>query len=276
MIYALVFLAALIHATWNALIKTSKADPIVAMCLLALTGGVIALPVLWVTGLPAAPSFMPALLSSLVHVVYYILVGYCYKYASYSAIYPIFRGTAPLITALLSFLFLGEILPPKTWLGIAIVVLGLLLLSHNALAKGGFSLKTLGVALILAGVVASYSVLDGYGARLSGQAIAYVLLTHLLSALFILPVALYAFKINLHAIPRQLWARTSFAAFISMGGYSLVLYAMTLAPIGIIAALRETSVLFAALIGWFFMGEKLGKWHFLSAIFIMCGLVLIK
>jgi drug/metabolite transporter (DMT)-like permease len=275
-IYALVLCAAFIHASWNALIKTSKADPILAMCLLAITGGVLAVPALVLTGLPAAPSLPFALLSSLVHLIYYVLVGYCYKYASYSAIYPIFRGSAPLITAVLGFTFLNEKLPFHIWLGILVLVLGLLLLSLNALKKGGFSLKTLGAALVLACVVAFYTVLDGQGARLSHNALAYVLFSHLLSGIFMLPLLHYQFKIDFKTISFYLWQRTTLAAALGIIGYSIVLYAMTLAPIGVIAALRETSVLFAALLGWLFMGEKLGRVHFISCLIVVIGLTLLK
>jgi drug/metabolite transporter (DMT)-like permease len=275
-ILLLVLLAALIHAGWNGLIKSAKIDPMTSMAMMCLAGALVSLPFFVFTGLPPNSAYPYLLVSGFVHIPYYLLVGYCYRHGHFSAIYPIFRGGAPLLTVLAGSVFLGEWLALPVYFGVITLVVGLLILSLNALKKGGITKNSLMMAITLACVVALYTVIDGMGVRASKSPFSYVLATHIANSIFMLPVILFYIKPDVRAIKPLVWGKIMAAGALSIIAYAIVLYAMMSVPVGIVSALRETSVLFAAFIGWLFLGEKLGRMHFYAAILIVIALMLIK
>lgn len=273
---ALVLFSGLIHASWNALTKSAKVDPLASMSVMCLCGAAFSLFFTPFVGLPNAASVPYIIASGFIHIAYYLLVGLSYRHGDFSAVYPIFRGGAPLLTALLGMLFLGEWLPLSTLFGIILLVCGLLVLSVNAFKKGSLNAKAITSALLLAFVVALYTIVDGKGARLADSPFNYVVYTHIMNAICMFPVIIIYLKIDILKVPAGVWKRTLPAGALSVVAYAIVLYAMTQAPVGVVSALRETSVVFAAIIGWLFMNEKLGKWHFMAALLILIGLYLIK
>ena len=130
-VIAVVLLAALVHAGWNAVAKSAgRGDPMIATSAIAVGGAVLALPLLTVTGLPAPASHPHVIASGVIHVLYFLLVGLAYRAADYSAVYPITRGSAPLATSLLAFAVLGETMPPLAWVGVILLSAGILGLAH--------------------------------------------------------------------------------------------------------------------------------------------------
>jgi phosphonate utilization associated putative membrane protein len=252
-IVAAVMFGALLHASWNALVKSSS-DKALDTAVIHMVGSFLAVPLLIIVGLPN-PAAWPFILTSVViHIAYYIALTGAYKHGDLGLTYPLMRGTAPLLVALSAASVLGETLSPLAWagvLGVSCGVLGLGL-SRHALD----SPRAVAFALSNAVVIAIYTVVDALGARASGNALQYVV------ALFVLdgwPFALLVFMRRGGALvwpyARARWPVAALGAAASLGSYGIALWAMTQAPVATVAALRETSVLFAALLGAWFLKE---------------------
>lgn len=252
-IVAAVLFGALLHASWNALVKSS-ADKALDTALIHLLGSLIAIPlVLWL-GWPRAEAWPYILASVTIHIAYYIALTGAYKHGDLGLTYPLMRGTAPLLVALSATLTVGEHLSPLAWAGVLGISCGVLALglSRHAIE----SPRAVAFALSNAVVIAIYTVVDALGARTSGDALRYV------AALFVLdgwPFALIVFMRRGGAVAwpyaRRRWPVAAGAALASLGSYGITLWAMTRAPVATVAALRETSVLFAVLLGSWFLKE---------------------
>ncbi len=280
-VVAVVLLAALVHAGWNAVAKSAgadnaRSDPFVTTCAIAIGGAVVATPLLLVSGWPAPASYAHVVASGVIHVVYFLLVGLAYRTADYSAVYPLTRGSAPLVTALLATAFIGEHLAWNGWLGIALLSTGILGLGANAMLKGGIDTRALVIAALNVTVIVGYTLLDGAGTRLSDNPAAYVLAMMALTGLFLLPIVLAS-----HGTPiiGRMWPHWRIAliggAMVTLS-YGAALWAMTKAPIAMVAALRETSVLFACIIATVLMKERFGAMRWLSAALIVAGMVAMR
>jgi drug/metabolite transporter (DMT)-like permease len=271
--------AALLHALWNSLVKSADdkfltSARVCLWCALIAFGAALALP---------APAFAVTgfvLASAIVHVVYFFLVGRLYRSADLSVAYPLMRGLAPLIAAGIAAATLGEIPPPLGLIGVVVLVAGVATMGLSGLAHGGIDRATLAVALVNSAIIAIYTVIDGEGARLAGptalHAFAYNALADALTGVLYLPL-LMAYRGA--RVARELTrdplrsAAGGAAAFV---GYALVVWAMTQAPIGAVAALRECSVVFAALIGVAFLGEPFRRARAGAALLILAGVVALK
>jgi drug/metabolite transporter (DMT)-like permease len=218
--------------------------------------------------------------SAAVHIVYFLLVGRLYHSADLSVAYPMMRGLAPLIAAVIAFATLGEAPGPIASLGVGALVAGVLTMGASGLAHGRIDRSTIVVAVTNSAVIAVYSVIDGQGARLSGAgaafAFAYNSWADALTAIAYLPIILclrgravaVAFS---HDRARGLIG--GLAAFI---GYAIVVWAMTQAPIASVAALRETSVVFATIIGVVALGEPFHAQRAFAALVILAGIILLR
>ncbi len=252
-IVAAVLFGALLHASWNALVKSS-ADKALDTALIHLLGSLIAIPlVLWL-GWPRAEAWPYILASVTIHIAYYIALTGAYKHGELGLTYPLMRGTAPLLVALSATLTVGEHLSPLAWAGVLGISCGVLALGLSRHAID--SPRAVAFALGNAVVIAIYTVVDALGARTSGDALRYV------AALFVLdgwPFALIVFMRRGGAVAwpyaRRRWPVAAGAALASLGSYGIALWAMTRAPVATVAALRETSVLFAVLLGSWFLKE---------------------
>jgi drug/metabolite transporter (DMT)-like permease len=275
-VFAAVLFAAACHAAWNATIKRGL-DPLATTVLISIGAALIAAVVVPVVGLPAAASWPWCAASVLIHLFYFAALIESYRTGDLGQVYPIARGAAPLMTATATTLLIGERLGLPGWLGIILLAAGVLLLS----LRGGHDLarldrKAVGFALLTAVTVCAYSVVDGMGARLAGSANAYT------AALFagIGPVmVLYALaRVGGAAITpmRHHWATGLAGGALQAGSYGIAIWAMTVAPIAIVAALRETSVLFGALIAVVFLEEPLRASRIVAALMIVAGLTLIR
>ena len=275
-VFLAVLFAALCHAGWNALIKVGL-DPLSTTTLIAVGSGVFALVFLPFAGLPAWASWPWLLASIVIHLVYFAALIESYRTGDLGQVYPIARGSAPLMTAAATTFIVGEKLSLIGWGGIVALVAGVILLS----ARGGrelthFDRRAVGFALFTALTICAYSVVDGIGVRLAGNPNAYSLSLFVGNAFLLVPYALYRDGRDVIPAMRRFWLRGFAGGTLSVISYGVALWAMTLAPIAIVATLRETSVLFGAVIAVVVLKEPLRAVRIVAALLIVCGLVLIR
>jgi drug/metabolite transporter (DMT)-like permease len=271
--------AAALHALWNSLVK-SASDKFLSSAIVALWCGVAAVVAALVLPRPADAAFPFIIASALIHIVYFILVGQLYRTADLSVAYPIMRGLAPLIAAIIALVTLGEAPPPIASLGVALLVLGVLAMGASGFAHGRINRPTIIVALINSAVIAIYSVIDGQGARLSGAGSAFAFASNswadALTALAYLPIILFLRGRSAVAAFVVDWRRGLVGGLAAFFGYAIVIWAMTQAPIAAVAALRETSVVFAAIIGIVALGEPFHRQRAIAVLVILAGIILLR
>lgn len=278
-----VLCGALLHAGWNTLVKSSG-DKELDIALVHFLGALVCLPLLAVVGLPPSSAW-PFLAGSLaIHVAYYITLNGAYQHGDLSATYPIMRGSAPLLVACGSAFVLGEALSLTAWLGVLGVTLGVLAVGLSRPAQALHHRRAVAFALANACVIAGYTFIDGSGVRASvaegGTAASYVVLLFVLDGLpYPLLVVLRrgaSQRQVMWAYARQRWGLATLGGLASLGSYWIALWAMTRAPVAVVAALRETSVLFAAALSVWVLKERFGPQRLLGACAILAGVVALR
>ncbi|MDH3265038.1 MAG: EamA family transporter [Paracoccaceae bacterium] len=273
-VFLAVLLAAVLHAGWNALVKTGLSKQ-TSMFLLSAGHVPIGVAVAAAYPLPA-PEVWPWLLASgLIHTAYQLFLAYAYEQGDLSRVYPIARGAAPMIVLVVSLAFLADPLDPKDFAGILVLGLGIALMARGVFSNGE-SRRLLPFALGSAAATAGYTLADGLGARVSGAPVAYVGWLMILSAVFFTPAVVALRGRAVLRADARAWGIGLVAAAASFGAYAIAVWAMTLAPIALVAGLRETSILFAVLIGWAFFGERIDRMKGLAALLIVAGVVLTR
>jgi phosphonate utilization associated putative membrane protein len=278
-----VLFGALLHATWNALVKSSG-DKQLDLALVHLLGALVSLPLLLWVGLPPVAAWPFIGLSLLIHVAYYITLNGAYQHGDLGSTYPIMRGSAPLLVALGSTVVLGESLSPAAWLGIAAVTVGVLMVG---LARPGQTLhhgRAIAFALANAVVIAAYTIVDGRGVRLSAEAgytaASYVVLLFVLDGIpypaLVFAQRSVAARRAMLAYARQRWPLATLGGLASLGSYWIALWAMTRAPVAAVSALRETSVLFATAMSVLVLKERFGLQRACGAVVIVGGVVALR
>ena len=264
--------SALIHASWNAALKGGRGDRITDSFLIAVGGLAIGVLIALVLGPPPDAALPFLALSVAIHLVYWVTLFKSYDAGDMSHIYTLSRGSAPVLVAFGAALTAHEIPPPLKALGIALVSLGVLLVGVSPRARLRATLWALATGLCIAG----YSLVDALGARAGGGAVQYIGWT---TGLMSIPMVAFAFW---RRGARSLLASAAIAPLrgicigvISFAGYGLVLWAQTFAPIAQVTALRETSVVFGALIAFVFLREHLGARRWLGAAIVAAGAGLI-
>ena len=275
-VFLAVLFAAACHAGWNALIKVGL-DPLSTTTLISIGSGIVALAFAPLVGMPAAAAWPWLLASVAIHLAYFASLIESYRTGDLGQVYPIARGSAPLMTAAVTSVFIGEKLSALGWTGIVVLVAGVLLLS----ARGGRELaqidrRAIGFALFTALTICAYSVVDGIGARLSANPNAYSAWLFIGIALVMVPYALYRDGRDVIPAMRRFWLRGFVGGALQVLSYGIAIWAMTAAPIAIVATLRETSVLFGAAIAVIVLKEPLHAARIVAACLIVCGLVMIR
>ncbi len=272
-----VLAAALMHASWNAMLKGSS-DVLLKTAAIVAAAGIVMAPFAFVVPPPAPPSW-PYLAASIVtHVAYYFFMINAYRVGDLTLAYPLMRGVAPLITAVLGIAFLGEAPAPLGWVGIALISAGVIALSWRpGLATTGHHQgRAVGFALANAGVIATYTIIDGIGARLSGNAWSYIVWLFVLDGVpFTVWILLTRRRRFLQFLAAQP-GRSMVAGALSAGAYAISVWAMTRAPVALVAALRETSVLFAALLGTLLLGERIDRRRVSAVVAVVLGVAALK
>jgi phosphonate utilization associated putative membrane protein len=273
-----VLFGALLHAGWNALVKSSD-DKALDTVALHLTGAALVVPILAVTGWPPQAAWPYLLASMAIHVGYYLSLTGAYEHGDLGLTYPLMRGTAPMLVALSSGAVLGEPLSPGAWAGAIGICGGVLVLglSRHALARP----KAVAFALANAVAIALYTVVDGLGVRAAtrdgGNALQYVATLFLLNGwpFAAIVVRRRGVRVSAAYLRRRAPVATLGAAA-SLAAYGIALWAMTQAPVAVVAALRETSVLFAALLGTWLLKEVFTPRRAVGTAVIVAGVVALR
>lgn len=271
-IITIILLAALLHAVWNTIVKTAV-DRTTTLGLVAFGHVLPGAVMITVLPLPSAESFIYIILSTLVHFGYFFLLGRAYQHGDLSVVYPIARGIVPALVSLWAMLLLGEVLPALVWVGIGLIVTGILLSNWKAL-RSGVGKTALGLALGTGLCISIYSLVDGVGVRLSGNTLSYWAWGAFLH-LFVAGFVGLRRRRTLAQLPMRIWVVGIAGGLVSMTAYGLVLYAKNFAPLGAVSALRETSVIFATLIGFFVLKEGNWKRRSAAAVLMVFGIAFI-
>ena len=262
--------AALLHASWNVLVK-SGADKELETINIAVGSGLVALIGALFLPAPTQASWPWVAGSALVHILYFVFLAGAYRWGELSYTYPVMRGGGPMIVALIGALALGEVLPLSATLGILMVCVGIF-----GFASGKHDRRATAFAIANAVVIAAYTLIDGQGARLSGAPLSYTLWFFAANGMVIL---IYGWLRRGSAVAshfRRTWRRALLGGSLAVGAYGIALWAMTRAPIAVVAVLRETSVIFAAIIASVVLHEKFTRRRLAATGAVMLGLVALK
>ena len=275
-----VLVAAMMHATWNTLMKSAP-DKNLETALANFSTSLVAIPFLLIYGLPEPETYIYIFLSLVLHVIYFYTVASAYRYGDLNMAYPIMRGVAPILTLIIGGILFEEAIHAWMVVGIVLICVGVVFLGFNKSPSTVHHQKTLLFALGNAVIIAAYTLVDGQGARLANQVWSYVGMLLFLNG--------YVFPAILFWQRKNSFTRTQTLQYIQargihaliggscvMGSYSIVLWAMTQAPIATVAAVRETSVLFAFMFAVVFLKEPLYPLRIVGMLGVCCGVVLIR
>jgi len=273
---ALVLLAAVMHASWNALVK-GAGDRLLTMTFLsfwplfpALAAAVFWLP----TPAPASWPFIVG--STIIHVGYYVGLIKAYRFGDLSQVYPLARGTAPVFVALLSALTAGEILSPAGFAGVALVSIGTASLAFERGWPRGDQARSVAFALMTALTIMLYTVVDGLGVRRSGAPLGYIAWLFSVDGIPLFIASLIWRRGQIATYFRDTWHIAMVGGFLSFAGYGIAIWAMSLGAMAQVAALRETGVIFAAIIGAVFLREPFGRRRVIAAAVVAAGIVVLQ
>ena len=268
-VFCILLFAALLHASWNAIVKAGT-DKLYSAISVSGSAALIALVLLPFSPQPSVASWPFLVVSCALQVVYTVLVAKTYQVSDMSQTYPLMRGTAPLLVALISVLVLGDSL---AWAGIGVICLSILAMAINGRLQ---SRKGIWLALLNACFIAGYTLVDGTGVRLSDTALGYTLWTFFMNGFCLLCWAMVARRREASSYLRLHWKKGLLGGVGTMGSYGLALWAMTQAPLAVVAALRETSILFGALIAFVLLKEKVAGLRIAAALGIAAGAILLR
>lgn len=275
-----VLLAAFMHAFWNSLISRASDKSLFTMAL-HVCSALLAVPLLFIVGLPSVDSYPYLVTSILLHGLYIYVLTKVYTHSAFGPAYIVMRGMAPLFVMLISLIALGESFAIQDFVGLLSISLGILFLLRTYLIPQAKLSATLSgshleFALLNALVIAAYTVVDGIGARLSGNPLAYVLVSAFFEPILVYLLAYRRQTGDLWQFSKTNAALIALGSSISIAGYSMVLWAMTVSPIALVSALRETSVVFAMLISIFWFREGKFAPAAVSSLLMLCGVYFLK
>lgn len=274
-VFIIVLVAAVFHATWNAFIKIDGSRLIFLASMLAI-GGSAALVSTAFLPLPNPESWPYIAFSLVLHQGYLVFLLLSYRIGDLSHVYPLARGSAPLLVALVSITLIGEQLSTHSLIAITLMGLGIMSLSFTRGAQNLRNPTAVFFALGTGLFIAAYTVTDGVGARLAGNAHSY---SAWMLGLEWIPIAVYTFfKQRRTLVPQlaKIWKPAALTGLLSLAAYWSVIWAMTVAPIALVAALRETSIVFALILGVVFLKERLSLVKLAATFTTLTGTILIK
>lgn len=273
----LLLVSAALHALWNLLLKGSD-EVYVAMGWQVIIGGILSLIALFFTGLPPRSMWLFALASGALEAIYFVLLSYAYSGHDFSLVYPMARGAAPALLVLWAALFLREKPTLGGFLGIALIVCGIVVIGATSLLQnheGKPHLKGIAIALTVAFIISVYTLVDGFAVK-HGPSLPYALSMFTLVPVLTTPfiVRHYGWK---HLVEAWAGQRVRLVALGLLGvvAYAIALFAYSFAPLNYSEAIREVSVVLGAFAGWRFLGEKMGGYRVLGAVVIFAGILLI-
>jgi drug/metabolite transporter (DMT)-like permease len=265
-----VLAAALLHAAWNALVKSS-ADKQLDTYAVAAGSGLLALVLLPFFPLPASASWPWLAGSAVVHILYFIFLAGAYRWGELSYVYPMMRGGGPMIVAATGALVFGEILRGSEWLGVLLICAGIL-----AFASGAHDRRATLFALANAVVIGAYTLIDAAGARASAAPVSYTLWFFVANGVVITAIGVLTRGREVPRYFARSWLRAAGGGACALGAYGIALWAMTRAPVALVAVLRETSVIFAAVIGAVLLKEKMTRRRLVATGAVLAGLIVLR
>jgi drug/metabolite transporter (DMT)-like permease len=274
-VFLAVLAAAAMHAVWNALVKVHL-DRFLSVTVMSLGMGSLALVLTPFVAFPGAEVWPFIVASALFQQGYKLSLIRAYSVGDLAQVYPLARGSAPLLTTIGAMVFIGEVPGSWTVVGIALLCLGTILMSLRGGGLETMNREAVGFAFATSFFIACYTLCDGNGARAAESATAYAVWLYLTDGLFSLILVLFRRGPRVLPVLGRAWKLGLATGLLSAVAYWIAMWAMTKAPIGAVAALRETSILFAMAISVVFLREKLGGWRALSGLLIVGGVVALR
>lgn len=274
-VFLAVLAAALMHASWNLIVKLHL-DRFLSLFLLQSIMGIMGVAMLAWFGWPLSASLPYALTSGMLHTGYNVFLARSYRSGDLSQVYPIARGTAPLLAMLATFLVAHDALSWLAVVGIAILIFGIWMVAIDRSAANRLDSVSLYFALATSCFIAAYTIVDGLGGRASGNASGYTGLVFILDALFLNGFALWTRGSGIYAQVAPHWKQGLLGATLSAGAYWIIIWAMTKAPIAAVAALRETSILFVMAMSHRFLSEKIGGKRLAGGMLVVAGAIALR
>ena len=268
-------LAAVSHAGWNALVKKGS-DKLHSMVVIAFGTSVIAAVFLPFVNTPSPVVYGWIALSLFIHFFYKLCLMQAYKFGDFAQIYPIARGSIPLLVLIAAFIFIGERVGLPTVGFIIILATGVCLASFKGGASPAINKSAIGFALLTAFFSASYTLVDGVAVRLNQDAFSYVIWLLTLDGLILLGFAYWREGSKILLPLKTNWRIGIIGGVLSLTAYGITLWAMTQIPLALVSGLRETSILFAMLIAWLFVKERMNCYRIIAALLIVIGAIGIK
>ncbi|WP_447043012.1 EamA family transporter [Vreelandella sp. H-I2] len=269
----IVLLAAIFNASWNAIVKVSG-DRIAVMAVITLLGSAVSALALPFVALPDPASWPLLGLAILIHTAYHFCLPMAYQHGDFGQVYPIARGSAPLLVTLGAAAFAGEMLGMLPLLGVLFLGVGVMSLSFDTRTGITRNPRAILLALGTGALIASYTLVGGLGARQAGSVLGFAVLLTLGNGLLTFVIALTWKAKEIKKVIGSNLAPAIAGGGMQVGAYWIVIWAMAYAPLGMVSALRETSVLFAALISTIILKEGFGVWRFVSSGLIACGIAM--
>ncbi|MXO65354.1 DMT family transporter [Altericroceibacterium endophyticum] len=274
-VFITVVLAAGLHAVWNAMVKGGK-DKYLSTASVVVGQAIFAIPTLFLVPAPDPSSYALLLAGIVLHLGYQFFLMASYRAGDLTQVYPLARGSAPLIVALISVIFLGLTLQPIELGAIAMIGLGIMSIAMAGKSDGLHNRKAAVLALVTGGFIASYSLVDGLGARQAGTALGYYGWLTIGNALAFCAITAVARPSSLKRLPVEGLRLMILGGGASYAAYALVIWSFTQAPIALVTALRETSIVFALLIGVFVLREKLSLGKVVSSMMVLAGMLMTR
>ncbi|MFI0472201.1 EamA family transporter [Halomonas sp. HMF6819] len=271
----IVLLAALFNASWNAIVKVSG-DRIAVMAVITLMGSCVSALALPFVTLPDPASWPLLGLAILIHTAYHFCLPMAYQHGDFGQVYPIARGSAPLLVTLGAAAFAGEMLGMLPLLGVLFLGVGVMSLAFDARTGITRNPRAILLALGTGALIASYTLVGGLGARQAGSVLGFAVLLTLGNGVLTFAIAWIWKAREIKKVIGSHLAPAVAGGGMQVGAYWIVIWAMAYAPLGMVSALRETSVLFAALISTLILKEGFGVWRFVSSGLIACGIALTR
>ena len=270
--FGVVLFAAALHATWNAIVKGSS-DKLLTAALVTGSAGVLAVLILPFLEAPAPASWPFILASTVFQICYFRLLALNYQRSEMSLAYPIMRGTAPLIVTLVSVLFLQVDLPPLAGVGIVVICTGVL---SMAISHGRGNGRSVALALLNACVIAGYTLIDGEGVRRSDAPASYTLWLYVLTGPTLVIWTMVTHRRKFIPYARANWQYGLIGGIGTATSYGLALWAMTMAPVAVVSALRETSILFGVLLSATVLRERVDRRRIIAVCIIATGAIALR
>ncbi len=272
-IIAMILFAAVLHAGWNTFVKVSG-DRMSTMALITLAGSGVSMLVLPFVAAPDPAAWPILILSILVHTGYNLVLPKAYEHGDLGQVYPIARGSAPILVTIGAIIFVGEYVSPIVMVGIVALSVGVMSIALDKTGSGKINKKATLLALATGVCIAIYTVIDGIGARSAGSVLGFAVWLTIGDGILTFLIALAIRKKAMLKVVKAHYGRIVLGGTMQVFAYWIIIWSLAIAPMGMVSALRETSVLLAALISVFVLKEGFGAWRFVSAMLVTLGLML--